>query len=151
MGGRGSSGGVSSLRLPKPQTVEEFPKLQGTQKQVAWANDIRDQVYNKLLSGMHQTKEGYPTQAVDYVFSRKDMGAWVRVTKDTFGGPYTPKHITDQHVNRAIESLHTAVKQVEALKNLIRTETSAKFWIDHRNTHPADPTWKKLKKSILGY
>lgn len=54
-------------------------------------------------------------------------------------------------VKNSIEALQTAERQFKALKNLIATETSAKFWIDHRNTHPADPEWKKLRKSIVGY
>lgn len=155
MGGRGASSGIGSRGisgLPEEQKpIDNFPKLSGSEKQIAWANDIRDKVYNSLVSAMYRKENGQPTQAIEQIFSKKDMENWVLEARKAFGGANTSKRITEEKVKNSIEALQTAERQFKALKNLIATETSAKFWIDHRNTHPADPEWKKLRKSIVGY
>lgn len=50
MGGRGGAGGGIGGAVPKVQRpVESFPALTGTEKQVKWANKIRDEVYDTLV------------------------------------------------------------------------------------------------------
>ena len=154
MGGRGASSGIGRQNisgLPEVQKpIENFPELQGSEKQIAWATDIRQKIYNTLLSEMKRNKEGNRTEAIKYIFSKKDMEKWVRNVRETFG-EFSPPHIVEERVKDSIESLQTAAKQYKALKTLIETETSAKFWIEHRNTHPRDLSWSKLKKSVIGY
>ena len=156
MGGRGSSGGsVGSWKnfpqVQKPIDLDNLPELAGTPKQVNWAKSIREQLIEQLANQMYTTAEGNRTDAVNYVTSKKDMQEWVKKTRDAFDDGITSKAIVNEKIKARIESLHTAANQIANLRRLIDTETSAKFWIDHRNTHPADPTWKKLRKSILGY
>lgn len=154
MGGRGSSGGTggSVAKLPKAQSpidLDNLPALTGTQKQINWAISIREQVLGQLAQQMYRTSDGYPTRAPDYVTSEKDMQKFVKSTKEAFKD--TSRSVLTEKVNDSISALKTASTQVSNLKNLISKETSAKFWIDHRNTHPADPEWKKLRKKIIGY
>lgn len=154
MGGRGSSGGVggTGAKFPKAQSpidLDNLPALTGTQKQVSWGNQIREQVLGQLGQAMYRTSNGYPTRAPDYVTSESDMKKFVKSTTEAFSG--SSKSILKEKVNDSIGSLTTASTQISNLKSLISKETSAKFWIDHRNTHPADPNWKKLRKKIIGY
>lgn len=156
MGGRGSSGGSvgSGKNFPqvqKPIDMDNLPELAGTPKQVNWAKSIREQLIEQLANQMYTTAEGNRTDAVNYVTSKKDMQEWVKKTRDAFDDGITSKAIVNEKIKARIESLHTAANQIANLRRLIDTETSAKFWIDHRNTHPADPNWKKLKKKIIGY
>lgn len=154
MGGRGASSGIGSQNisgLPEAQKpIDNFPELQGSEKQIAWATDIRQKIYNTLLSEMKRNKDGYGTEAIKYIFKKKDMEKWVLDRKNTFGEFSTSPELKER-VKDSIESLQTAAKQYKALRTLIETETSAKFWIEHRNTHPRDPSWSKLKKSVIGY
>ena len=154
MGGRGSVGGAggTGAKFPKAQSpidLDNLPALTGTQKQVSWANKIREDVLGELAKQMYRTSNGYPTQAPNYVTSVSDMKKFVKSTTEAFSG--VNKSIMTEKVNNSISALTTASTQISNLKSLISQETSAKFWIDHRNTHPADPNWKKLKKKIIGY
>lgn len=57
MGGRGGAGGVAESSLPKVQRpMDNFPALTGSEKQVNWANKIRDEVYNALVLEMYKTE-----------------------------------------------------------------------------------------------
>lgn len=154
MGGRGSSGGTggSGAKLPKAQSpidLDNLPALTGTPKQINWANSIRDQVVEELVNQMYISEDGARTEAVNYITSKEDMKKWVKGTKEAFGN--ASKSIMAEKVKNSVSALTTASNQVGNLKTLIAQETSAKFWIEHRNTHPADPEWKKLRKKIIGY
>jgi hypothetical protein len=151
MGGRGGAGGgVGSGGLPKVQRpVESFPALTGTEKQVKWANKIRDEVYDTLVGEMYKTESGFRTEAPNYITSAKDMQTWVKQTRDAF--QMSNSRILKEKVNNSIDSLRKASDQYGRIRSLIEKETSAKFWIDHRSTHPGDPAWKAFKKKIIGY
>ena len=150
MGGRGGAGGGIGGRFPKVRRpVESFPALTGTEKQVKWANKIRDEVYDTLVGEMYKTESGFRTEAPDYITSTKDMQTWVKLTQDNF--QMSNSRILKEKVNNSIDSLRRASDQYGRIRSLIEKETSAKFWIDHRSTHPGDPAWKALKKKIIGY
>lgn len=150
MGGRGGAGGGIGGRFPKVQRpVESFPALTGTEKQVKWANKIRDEVYDTLVGEMYKTESGFRTEAPDYITSTKDMQTWVKLTQDNF--QMSNSRILKEKVNNSIDSLRRASDQYGRIRSLIEKETSAKFWIDHRSTHPGDPAWKALKEKIIGY
>lgn len=150
MGGRGGAGGGVGGGLPKAQRpVESFPTLTGTEKQVKWANKIRDEVYDTLVGEMYKTESGRRTEAPNYITSIKDMQTWVKLTQDAF--QISNSRILKEKVNNSIDSLRRASDQYGRIRLLIEKETSAKFWIDHRSTHPGDPAWKAFKKKIIGY
>lgn len=150
MGGRGGVGGGIGGGFPKAQrTVESFPALTGTEKQVKWANKIRDEVYDTLVGEMYKTESGFRTEAPNYITSAKDMQTWVRQTRDAF--KMANSKILKEKINNSIDSLRRASDQYGRIRALIEKETSAKFWIDHRSTHPGDPAWKAFKKKIIGY
>jgi hypothetical protein len=151
MGGRGGAGGsVGSGGLPKVQRpVESFPALTGTEKQVKWANKIRDEVYDTLVGEMYKTESGFRTDAPNYITSAKDMQTWVKQTRDAF--KMANSKILKEKINNSIDSLRRASNQYGRIRALIEKEKSAKFWIDHRSTHPGDPAWKAFKKKIIGY
>lgn len=152
MGGRGGAGGGIGGRFPKVQRpVESFPALTGTEKQVKWANKIRDEVYDTLVGEMYKTEFGFRTEAPNYITSTKDMQTWVKQTRDTFQLSDANSKILKEKVNNSIDSLRRASDQYGRIRSLIEKETSAKFWIDHRSTHPGDPAWKALKKKIINY
>lgn len=150
MGGRGGKGGAAGSSLPQVQRpMGSFPELAGTEKQVKWANKIRDEVYNALVREMYKTESGFRTEAPDYITSTKDMQTWVKLTRDAF--KTANSRILEEKVNSSIDSLRRASDQYGRIRSLIGKETSAKFWIDHRSTHPGDPAWKSFKKKIIGY
>lgn len=153
MGGRGSSSGGTSnwrSRLPKVQTpidMDNLPPLTGSEKQIKWANDIRDELIEKLGYKMYKTESGNPTKALDYIFSKNDMEKYVKSAIEVFSD--APDFSIK--LNNRVTALRTATEQMTRLKNLIQEETSAKFWIDHRNTHILDPVWRKLQERVVGY
>lgn len=151
MGGRGGAGGGGGGGgLPKVQRpLENFPALTGTEKQVRWDNEIRDKVYETLVGEMYKTESGFRTEALNFITSTKDMQTWVKQTRDAF--QTANSKILKEKVNNSIDSLRRASDQYGRLRSLIEKETSAKFWIDHRSTHPGDPAWKAFKKKIIGY
>lgn len=149
MGGRGGAGGGGG-GLPKVQRpMESFPALTGTEKQVGWANKIRDEVYHTLVREMYKTEAGFRTEAPKFITSTKDMKIWVKNTRDVF--QTANSKILKEKVNNSINSLRRASDQYGRIRALIEKETSAKFWIDHSSTHPGDPAWKAFKKKIIGY
>lgn len=129
--------------------VNDFPALTGSEKQIKWANDIRDDVYNALVSEMYKTEKGSRTEAINYITSTKDMQTWIKHVKDAFRD--TDSDILKQRINDSIEALRIASDQYGRVRDLIEKETSARFWIDHRHKHPADPKWLTLKQKIIGY
>lgn len=147
MGGRGSAGGGGLPKVQRP--MKSFPELTGTEKQVKWADKIRDEVYDSLVVEMYKTESGFRTEALNYITSTKDMQTWVKLTRDAF--QMSDSKILKEKVNNSIDSLRRASDQYGRLRSLIEKETSAKFWIDHRSTHTGDPAWKALKKKIIGY
>ena len=63
MGGRGSVGGAggTGAKFPKAQSpidLDNLPALTGTQKQVSWANKIREDVLGELAKQMYRTSNG---------------------------------------------------------------------------------------------
>lgn len=150
MGGRGGAGGAAENSLPQVQRpMDNFPALTGSEKQVNWANKIRDEVYDALVLEMYKTEQGVRTEAPNYITSTKDMQTWIKQTKDAFG--MVSGSVLRERVNNSIDGLRRASDQYGRIRALIEKETSAKYWIDHRNTHPGDPAWKALKKKIIGY
>ena len=151
MGGRGSMSG-STNKFPSVQTridMKNLPELKGTQKQIEWANEIRSNIVQKLVGEMYTDKNGYRTDAPNYVFSQNSMNEWVNGTIKAFSD--SGKKILQEKIEKSIENLTTAAVQMTRLRNLVSSETTARFWIDNRSTHPGDPTWKKLKKRVIGF
>ena len=111
MGGRGGAGGgVGSSGLPKVQRpMESFPALTGTEKQVRWANEIRDKVYDTLVGEMYKTESGFRTEAPNYITSAKGMQTWVKQTRDAF--QMSNSRILKEKVNNSIDSLRKASDQ----------------------------------------
>ena len=94
-------------------------------------------------------ESGFRTEAPNYITSTKDMQTWEKQTRDAF--PMANSKILKEKVSNSINSLRRASDQYGRIRALIEKETSAKFWIDHRSTHPGDPAWKAFKKKIIGY
>lgn len=129
MGGRGSAGGgVGAGRA-------SLPTLRGSDRQVAWANDIRDTAYGQLdamdrtLDRLESQTKGYPrtrdgrTAAEDLAgFTRASVRTVRAELNDALSGVTSAKTIIDQRDNlsagriRNLVNLETRTGQVSAAR-----------------------------------
>lgn len=63
MGARGSSGGISASKKAKNAIDQKMPQLQGSEKQVSWANTIRENMlsYSDTVVRNARNLESYGT------------------------------------------------------------------------------------------
>ena len=123
-----------SDKLPEPRKTYDgdLPKLKGTEKQVAWAEKIRDDAIdtlgNQLVSYVLGTAN-YNT-LVDATKSKEAMAEYVRnnpLVKATTGS------VRQEKIDTVCNQLREFVRRDQAYLDIV-TNDSAKFWIDNRST-----------------
>ena len=123
--------------LPEPIKRMELPKLEGTEKQVAWAEKIRDEILHSLVNALKQTEDGRPCNAIEYMTSKEKMVEWIE-----------QGFCEEQKQNRYKTIIYLA-KCVERM-NKIASNRSAKYWIDNRTNQMANYMNQKLIKEVMG-
>lgn len=144
MGGRGGSSGLKSgfsdrdiaKRLPdqKEFNIEKAAQLDGSEKQIKWANDIRKELLpslaNTAVYGQNNgelfanVKKGTDSMV-------KDIQEKLRVQEkysDSRG--FNPK-IYETIVNESVNAYKELSQRIKRLNDIFGIK-SAKFWIDHR-------------------
>lgn len=154
MGGRGSSGGSSiSNRLPEPVKFDiktmflNMPALEGTEKQVAWANKIRNSIVQEIASyATRRDSEGRPsTMVYTYLGGKSAMEKSVKDELTDYMSGATKARV----ISNRIETFKDAKVRLERLHSISR-EKSAKFWIENRTDSEKNYMNKALKKRIDG-
>lgn len=138
----------------KETETKELPELQGSEKQVAWAKDIREKImknftFDRLMSNERSYTNG---NFVDYEMERflkvdvltcTGVGKDGKETKyqqmiDEFNATHVRPDRKDKEARarykEAKNKLKTEYKKwlFEEFKKVVREEKSASWWIDHR-------------------
>lgn len=112
-----------------------LPELLGSEKQVKWAIQIRNEVLKDLLNKLN-AQQWVPTLS-----SREEMIKWVE-TYPVQGTEATPQEY----------GLKLLLEQYDRFQRLfaIIKETNAGWWIDHRTNSAKNYMNQTLRKKILG-
>lgn len=166
MGGRGGSSGLSGggkeysvdnikKKLPDMNDfkLDKPPQLEGSEKQIAWAKQIRAEFVPKLVQSVFAQQQ----DIVKAMNSGGKDGVAQRIHDDavnTYKNRYSyisnkkeAEKLADKdianYVNRSVSSYNTLKNRVQAVSKLA-SNSSAKFWIDNRNSYD------EIRKKILG-
>lgn len=123
--------------LPEPIKKMELPELEGTEKQVAWAEKIRDEILHSLANALRQDENGRPCNAIEYMISQEKMVEWIE-----------QGFCEEQKQNRYKTIIYLA-ECIERM-NKIADNKSARFWIDNRTNQMANYMNQKLIKEVTG-
>lgn len=146
MGGRGSSSGARAGSGGGGRiSTSNLPKLTGSEKQVAWANDIRTEYVNRLNKNEDFSKQKYPNTAFveDSFYSRES-----RELLDNFIESDEIRKVFPERWRREVSAREDVVNdtRVSDSKNAIsqfkksfkpiieynlKSKTTAKYWIDN--------------------
>lgn len=165
MGGRGGSSGLSGggkeysvenikKNLPDMNDfkLNKPPQLEGSEKQIAWAKQIRAEFVPKLVQSVFAQqqdivkamnsggKDGVAQHIHDEaVNAYKNRYNYISNKKEA--EKLADKDISN-YVKREVSAYNALAKQMKAINNL-SANTSAKFWIDNRNSY------NEIRKKIL--
>lgn len=154
MGGRGSAGGEGlRSRLPGPLSFDiktyEYPELSGTDKQVKWANDIREKLLFDLANyAANQNSEGQITLGISDIYLKGKAA----MAKDIKSNPLvmaTSGLIKAEKISRAIRAFSEVKSRIERWHDLAEKK-SASFWIENRTNSSQNYMNKKLMRYIDG-
>ncbi len=161
MGGRGGSGGASQKnseyrdvmsRLPDAPRMLDFyamPKLQGTEKQVQWANKIREEVVMDLAYYANDyTSDGRQNRLSPILAQGKKAMADSILTSAIVST--TSGKLRQEKINDLIHAYTDTADRWNRLVSLVEGHTSASFWIDNRTNQLKNYLNKKLKAYIDG-
>lgn len=149
MGGRGGSSGLSSKA-----GILKIPELQGSEKQVAWAKDIRagytfshEEIKRALESNKASGHDAAIRGAIESIVFKKHQekfGGYMAAMRDQFRRePYTRKYALEHNIRitgifaKEMEAERRRAKKkyhqwlIEEYKKILK-EKSAKRWIEHR-------------------
>lgn len=159
MGSGGNSSGLSAGKggryawIPdtdafRVATQGKIPELEGSEKQVKWAKQIRAEVGNELITyALTRTSDGRPSRL--WEITQKGKAA---IADDVYNSPLvksTSGALRQSKISSGKQGYIDLAGRVERL-NRILTKPSAKFWIDHRTNSDKNYLNKKLKKYIDG-
>lgn len=159
MGGRGGSSGLSgggisakdiSKKLPdtKDFALDRPPQLEGSEKQIAWANDIRKDILRELgIYATTMTSDGRTSDLYKIAQRGKDA-----IISDIKSNPLinsTSGKLREEKIEKAIDGYKDLASRIRRL-NSIAQNSSARFWIDNRTNQLENAHNKKLKDKIDG-
>lgn len=128
-----------STMLPKPvKKFERYPELKGTEKQVAWAKEIRKQIIHRIM--MDMKADNFNSS----VFSTEKMVEYLK-TRNLING--TEGDLQKQKIKQYCNHLMTDAQRYNRLKELASND-SAKFWIDN---NPRDSMTNYSNKKFSDY
>lgn len=149
MGGRGSSGSgsgrgrITGIDYSGPESWSDLPTLQGSEKQIKWANDIRKKILSDVISTAQTTMYGNPFYpkyinklyipeftALKELFSKDAVSRAVNDLKKEASG-MSPKDAKKFLKEQNFE-LRAAISYFESTIELFKNQTSAKWWIENR-------------------
>lgn len=128
MGGRGGSSGIGKTKIEVRtiSPVRNIPDLNGTEKQVQWAQTIRKDILNEVRAGFSYAPDGRKTTYIKDLFDEKSVKKITDNLKE-MSKDKSLTHIVDGNL-RTIKHLSESFERYRKLTE----ENSAKFWIDNR-------------------
>lgn len=150
MGGRGSAGasGLTSdrgimSRLSGFPGKTNFPALEGSDRQVAWANQLRRNSFNYLYQeAVERDENGYQFGHMRTLMAGKEaMLSEIKSSTKSID-----KEVKGQWISRRVEAYNSAAERYGRLKTMFESHKSAKYWIDHRDAN----SMAELKNIVLG-
>lgn len=140
--------GIPDADAFRVATQGNIPKLEGSEKQVKWAEQIRASVGNELITyALTRTSDGRPSRL--WETAQKGKAA---IADDVYNSPLvksTTGALRQSKISSEKQGYVDLAGRVERL-NRILTNPSAKFWIDHRTNSDKNYLNQKLKKYIDG-
>lgn len=165
MGGRGGSSRLSvgkkeysvdniKKKLPDMNDfkIDKPPQLEGSEKQIAWAKQIRAEFIPKLVQSVFAQQ-----QDIVKAMNRGGKDGVAQHIHDEAVNTYKNRYnyisnkneaekLADKdiasYVNRSVSSYNALRNRVQAI-NKLASNSSAKFWIDNRNSY------NEIRKKIL--
>jgi len=123
-------------------TIKDFdlPELEGTGKQVAWANKIRQEAAGTLQDEVthEEWKEGQPKRSVAQLVEALQNEEATQEYLDEL-----PEFLVD----RTIKSMNELLERYERMIE-IATNPSAKFWIDNRGNQEKNYMFNKFAEYV---
>lgn len=159
MGGRGGASGLSggglsekelSNRLPdaKDFSIEMPPPLEGSEKQVAWANDIRKKILKELgIYTITRTSDG--RQSDLYKTATQGKEAIIKDIKSNILINSASGKLREEKIENAVSGYKDLASRIRRL-NSISQNSSARFWIDNRTNQLENDHNKKFRNIIDG-
>lgn len=152
MVGRGSSGGVSDIysKLPDPPPRSgKLPQLEGTERQVNWAKQIRRDIGRDLVEyARTRMSDGRPFGYSEVLFRGKEAMAQDILNSSLVKG--TTGALRREKIADQVASYNDVAARITRAVNIILDHKSAKWWIDNRTNQSANYMNEKLKKIIDG-
>ncbi len=159
MGGRGGNSGLPGGRLSEKElsrkipdskefSIARPPQLEGSEKQVAWANDIRKGILKELgVYAITRTSDGRPSDLYKIATQGKEA-----IIKDIQGNPLINSasgKLREEKIENAIAGYKDLADRIRRL-NSIAQNSSARFWIDNRTNQLENDHNKKFINIIDG-
>nr|DAL41369.1 MAG TPA_asm: hypothetical protein [Caudoviricetes sp.] len=156
MGGRGGAGGATGglkSKLPGPLSFDlekyDFPNLSGTEKQIKWAESIRESVLMELWDyATNKNADGKSTHGIaDIYLKGKDA-----MEKDIRSNPLvkgTSGSLKEEKISHAISAFTETKMRIERWHELAEKK-GASYWIENRTNALQNHLNKKLKRYIDG-
>ena len=154
MGGRGGQSGFSNNQFSRIPDVKEFkwvvgrelPQLQGTEKQVKWARQIRNQIGKDLFEyATRRTSDGRPSKLL--LVALKGKESIKKDIKDETSYIYD-QNVKRQRVKASVDAYVDLAKRIKQFNKIMTSSDSAKFWIDNRPGWTENYLNKKFRKKI---
>jgi hypothetical protein len=123
--------------LPEPIKRIKLQKLEGTEKQVSWAEKIRDEILHSLTNALKRTEDGRPCNAIEYMTSQEKMVEWIEQGRD------------EEHKQERYETIIYLAGCIERMYK-IASIRDARFWIDNRTNNQMNYMNQKLIKEVMG-
>ena len=130
----------------KEAEAKELPELQGSVKQIAWANSIRENIIEKFNAEIKKFEENYDDSPQYFKFSvvsrlrHLGAGSYVRAMEEVskeLEEKGTPEIVRDNN-KKIIKEDYTIFNRVmkervkEIFEDILKSETKSWWWIDHR-------------------
>lgn len=157
MGGRGGASGMSNAwkneipKLNEYQHKRQLPELQGSEKQVKWAKEIRDNLGEDLWRYViSRTSDGKPSGIYNILSKQGIKGAIQDIEKSVnlFSGYERQSNNRKKEIiNRRLLSYKELARRIKKY-NEIMSNRSAAFWIDNRRNSQRNYMNERLKKII---
>lgn len=156
MGGRGSSSGLDSIsnyiskslpkEVPKLMLDSDYPELNGTERQIAWARKIRKELgedlraYVDRFDSYKKRSNGLGSLISNQIRQNRD-----NAIKFILNGVEKSNN-KRQDLKEIVDIVSNYSDRVKRFNNIM-SNTSASFWIDNRTE---DGVNKKLRRKIDG-
>ena len=160
MGGRGGASGISGAYTDKRITSElpnalsvfkakDLQPLVGSEKQVKWAESIRNEIGEELYKySLQQKSDKTPVSKDMRMDMQSGKPAMLSAIKNNALVKATSGDVKKEKIKNAIGTYNEIYRRHETFKSIM-SNTSAKFWIDNRpGSSPETYMNKKFKKKI---